>query len=85
MVNTPSAVVQLTIPFEALAQSVANLSTDEKYRLFQQLEQELDEEDAWEEHDPIALAEMEEARAAYERGDYITLEEFVERLDSGDE
>ncbi len=85
MLQSMTTSVQLTIPFEALAQSVTNLSTEEKYRLFQQLEQELDEEDAWAAHDPVALAEIEEARAAYARGDYITLPEFIATLDNGNE
>jgi len=36
------------------------------------------EEERWE-HDPAVLVQIQEARAAYQAGDYITLEEYVAR------
>ncbi len=37
------------------------------------------EEDAWEQ-DPTVLAEIREARAAYEAGDSLTIDEYMARI-----
>jgi hypothetical protein len=69
--------VTLQIPFEALVASLANLSLKEKRRLWELLDAELAEyEDALWEKDMTSQAEIREARAAYETGDYVTLDEY---------
>jgi len=72
------AAVKLLIPFDALVQSITELDIDKKRRLWELLEEELAqaEEEHWEQ-DPVVRAEIREARAAYEAGDYVTLEEYI--------
>ena len=69
--------INLSIPFESLTQAVQSLSWEEQQKLLEILEkQNLDSEEAWE-NSPEILAEVEEARQAYQSGDYQTLEEFL--------
>ena len=69
--------------FEAVRESVARLGSEDKARLLQLLEAELGlaEEAVWE-ADPGVQSEIREARAAYDSGDYVTLEEYIS--DRGD-
>lgn len=62
--------------FEAVRDSVARLQPEEKVRLWQLLEAEigLAEEAVWEQDTGIQ-SEIREARAAYDAGDYVALEE----------
>jgi len=70
--------VRLLIPLEALLDGVAGLSLKDKRRLWELLDEEIAqaEEDACE-RDPTIQAEIQEARAAYQVGDYVTIEEYV--------
>ena len=70
--------VKLLIPFESLANSIAKLSAVDKRRLWELLDQEMAqiEEEAWEQ-DPTTQAEIQEARAAYQSGDYVTIDDYV--------
>ncbi|GLI36438.1 hypothetical protein [Desulforhabdus amnigena] len=70
--------VKLLVPFESLVQSIAELSIEDKRRLWAFLEDELArmEEETWEQ-DPAVRAEIEEARAAYAAGDYMTINEYI--------
>ena len=69
--------INLSIPFESLTQAIQSLSWEEQQKLLEILEkQNLDSEEAWE-NSPEILAEVEEARQAYQSGDYQTLEEFL--------
>jgi len=62
--------INLSIPFESLA-------WEEQQKSLEILEkQNLDSEEAWE-NSPEILAEVEEARGAYQSGDYQILEEFL--------
>lgn len=72
--------VRLSIPFESLVNSVADLSLKDKRRLWVVLNEQLAlaEEDAWEQ-DSAFQAEIQEARVAYEAGDYVTIDEYVAR------
>ncbi|MBC7228046.1 MAG: hypothetical protein H5T61_12595 [Thermoflexales bacterium] len=74
-------IVRLSVPFDSLVESVLNLSPREKLRLWQLLNEQIAQ---WEEElleeDPIVRAEIQEAREAYLRGDYITIEEYVARM-----
>jgi len=72
--------VKLLIPFEALAESVTELNLADKLRLWALLEEQINlAEEEREEQDPAVLAQIQEARAAYQAGDYVTLEEYVAR------
>lgn len=70
--------VKLVIPFESLVESVVGLSLEDKRRLWELLEEQIaqTEEEAWEQ-DPTAQAEIQEARDAYQAGDYVTIDEYA--------
>ena len=70
--------VRLSIPFDALLDSVAELSLREKLRLWRLLDEQLAqvEEDSWEQ-DPTVQADIREARSAYKAGDYVTIDEYI--------
>ncbi len=67
----PTKSVKLTIPVGVLMDSIAGLSRGEKRRLREWLDTQLDpngEETA-----------VRAARAAFEQGDYLTVEEYIAR------
>ncbi|MDH7487147.1 MAG: hypothetical protein QHJ81_12830 [Anaerolineae bacterium] len=70
--------VKLVIPFESLVASVANLSLTDKRRLWEILDEQMAqaEEEQWE-RDPVVQAEIREARAAYQAGEYVTVDEYI--------
>jgi hypothetical protein len=70
--------VRLQIPFESLVDAISSLGLEEKRRLWQRLDEEITqaEEDLLEE-DPTIKAEIQEARTAYQTGDYQTIEEYI--------
>lgn len=70
--------VELVVPFSALVRSISRLSREDKHRLWELLRQEMaeGEDEAWE-SDAGVQAEVAEARAAYEAGDYVTIEEYA--------
>jgi len=70
--------IKLTVPFESLLKCVSDLKVQDKLHLLALLESELAqiEEEAWEK-DPSIRAEIQEARAAFESGDYITIDEYL--------
>jgi hypothetical protein len=72
--------VKLPVPFESLVDSIAGLNLKQKLQLWKLLDEQLAqaEEEAWE-HDPAAQAEIREARAAYEAGDYVTIDEYIDQ------
>ena len=74
------ATVKLLIPFEALVESVRELSLKDKLRLWELLDKQIAqaEEDAWEQ-DPAVQAEIREARAAYLVGDCLAIDEYAAR------
>jgi hypothetical protein len=70
--------VTLEIPFELLLNAINSLGIDEKRRLWQLLEEEIAEAEAdLLEEEPSVQAEIESARAAYEAGDYQTIDEYI--------
>jgi hypothetical protein len=70
--------VKLLIPFQTLIDSISALSLEDKRHLWELLDEQMAqiEEELWEQ-DPKAQAEIREARAAYEAGDYVTIDEYV--------
>jgi hypothetical protein len=70
--------VTLLIPFESLIDSVTALSLEDKRRLWELLYEQLAqaEEEMWDQ-DPTTQAEIQEARAAYRSGDYVTIDEYI--------
>ncbi len=72
--------VSLSIPFESLAEAIKDLSLDEKYRLWELLEEQIAQtEEAKLEQDSSIQAEIEAARKEYQVGDYETIDEYVAR------
>lgn len=69
--------VKINIPFEALLNSIAELSIEEKIQLRDYLDEQIGVLE--EEENPALEAESREARDAYERGDYVTIDEYIER------
>ena len=70
--------IKLQIPFESLVEAISNLDTEQKQKIWQILNEEMDTiEDELEESNPRIKSEIEAARKAYEAGDYITLEEYT--------
>ena len=70
--------VELSIPFDSLVDSVTKLHLRDKFRLWELLDEQMADEEAevWDE-DPTAQAEIREARAAYQAGDYVTIDEYI--------
>lgn len=70
--------VKLTIPFDSLIESIEQLSLEEKRRLWELLDEQIAqaEEELWE-RDARIQAEIDEARAAYATGDYVTVDEYL--------
>lgn len=66
--------IQVVIPFESLINSLAGPSLQDKLRLWKWLGEHIAqvEENSWEQ-DPALQAELREARAAYQAGDYVTI------------
>ena len=75
-----SGTVKLSIPFESLAESIKDLSFGEKYRLLDILEEQIAQaEEEMLERDPDFQAEIQKARAEYQSGDYVTIDEYIAR------
>jgi len=73
-----SDTVNLSIPFESLVESMKELSLDEKYRLWELLEEQIAQaEEEILERDPSVQAEIQAARAEYQSGDYETIDEYI--------
>jgi hypothetical protein len=72
--------VNLTVPFEAIVDSITQLPLPEKRILWELLEEEIAaaEEALWEQ-DPAFQAELQEARAAYKAGDYVSLDAYISK------
>ncbi|MBD0344960.1 MAG: hypothetical protein ICV63_09105 [Coleofasciculus sp. Co-bin14] len=70
--------INLKISFESLVNAIGSLGLEEKRKLWKILDEQIAEaEDNFLEEDPNAQAEIEEARTAYQRGDYLTLDEYI--------
>ena len=70
--------VKLLVPFESLVDSIMGLSLRDKLRLWELLDEQLAQaEEEILEQDPEVQAEIKEARAAYQSGDYMTIDEYI--------
>jgi hypothetical protein len=70
--------VELLIPFESLVKSITKLHMKDKFQLWELLDEQMAhaEEKAWEE-DPSVQDEIQEARTAYQEGNYVTVNEYI--------
>ena len=68
----------MTQTLRTIVDSIHQLTIGEQLQLFELLEEELaqHEEDAFE-NDPKVTAEIHEARLQYERGDFVTVDEYL--------
>ncbi len=69
--------VKLQIPFASLVEAIASLKYEDKLQLLQLLEAEIADAEDLLENDPVVLAEVEDARRAYQQGDYQTIDEYI--------
>jgi hypothetical protein len=70
--------ITLVVPFESLITSIKALKLKEKRKLWELLDAELAEyEDEIWEKDTASQLQIQEARAAYKTGDYLTLDEYL--------
>lgn len=77
--------VHLMIPFQVIVEFIEGLSLKDKRRLWALLDEEIAqaEEAAWEQ-DPAFQAEIQEARTAYQTGDYVTIDEYMSQPPQND-
>jgi regulator of replication initiation timing len=74
-----SATVKLQVSFESLIEAIATLDLENKRHLLEILEDQIFETEEDEmENRPEVLAEVEEARKAYQAGDYQTIQEYID-------
>ena len=69
--------INISIPFQSLVSSVKRLTFEEKIELLETIEEQLEEQSM--QRNPLVLKEIEAARAAYEAGDYVTLDVYKAR------
>jgi hypothetical protein len=70
--------VRMQVSLESLIEAITPLNVEVKRKLLEILEDQIfeAEEDSME-NDPQVLAEVEEARKAYQIGDYQTIQEYI--------
>lgn len=86
MVKVKEMEVQLKIPFSTLISLMEQLELEDMLKLRELLDEKLFEyEDELMLANPRIMAEIREARAEYEAGDYITLQELMAELNKADD
>jgi hypothetical protein len=70
--------VRMQVSLESLIEAITSLNVEVKRKLMEILEDQIfeAEEDVME-NDPEVLAEVEEARKAYQIGNYQTIQEYI--------
>ncbi len=70
--------VRMQVSLESLIEAIATLDLGVKRKLMEIIEDQIIEsEEESMENDPEVLAEVEEARKAYQIGDYQTIQEYI--------
>jgi hypothetical protein len=69
--------INLQVSFESLVGAIASLNAENKRQLIEILEDQLFEAEEEMENHPEVLAEVAEARKAYQAGDYQTIQEYI--------
>lgn len=70
--------VRMQVSLESLIEAIATLDLGVKRKLMEIIEAQIFEsEEESMENDPEVLAEVEEARKAYQIGDYQTIQEYI--------
>jgi hypothetical protein len=75
-----SDVVKLSIPFTSLIAAISELDPQDKHRLLEMLEEELAdiEQTAWEQN-PALQVELQQARAEFDAGDFVSIETYIDQ------
>lgn len=70
--------IKFNVPFESLIEAITSLDLEKKHQLMDILKDQLFEaEEDLIEQEPQVLDEIKEAKKAYHKGDYETLEEYI--------
>ncbi|TRV11689.1 MAG: hypothetical protein EWV41_05255 [Microcystis wesenbergii Mw_MB_S_20031200_S109] len=70
--------VRMQVSLESLIEAITSLDLGVKRKLMEIIEDQIFEsEEEFMENDPEVLAEVEEARKAYQIGDYQTIQEYI--------
>ncbi|OKH37037.1 hypothetical protein NIES2119_14545 [[Phormidium ambiguum] IAM M-71] len=69
--------IKFNVPFESLVEAITSLDLEKKRQLLEILEDSMFESEESLEQEPQVLAEIEEARKAYSKGDYQTIQEYI--------
>lgn len=69
--------IKFNVPFESLIEAITSLDLEKKRELLEILEDLVFESEESLEEEPQVLAEIEEARKAYQVGDYQTIQEYI--------
>lgn len=72
-----AAGIQISISFESLITAIKSLDLSKKRELLSILEDHIFEAEEEMEEDPETITEIEEARQAYQRGDYQTIQDYI--------
>ncbi|MBE9227531.1 hypothetical protein IQ264_19055 [Phormidium sp. LEGE 05292] len=70
-------IVKFNVPFESLVEAITSLDLEKKRELLEILEDLVFESEESLEQEPQVMADIEEARKAYQRGDYQTIQEYI--------
>ncbi|CAD5916291.1 hypothetical protein PCC9214_00363 [Planktothrix tepida] len=69
--------IQVDISFDSLITAIKSLDLSQKRQLLEILEDQIFEAEEELEEDPKIIAEIEEARQAYQRRDYQTIQDYI--------
>jgi hypothetical protein len=67
--------VTFNVPFESLIEAITSLDLEKKCELLEILEDLVFESEESLEQEPQVMAEIEEARKAYHKGDYLNIKD----------
>ncbi len=72
--------IKIDIPFNSLLESIKKLSIEEKFEIWNIINLELDKtEEEFFIKDPQMRLEIKEAKEAYEAGDFLSIDEFINK------
>lgn len=75
-----TSTINLKIPFESLNEVINSLDLSQKQQLLEILEQQIfEEEESCYQDDEETLAELQKVRAEYQSGDYVTLDQYLNK------
>lgn len=76
----PESTIRIRVPLESLLDSIPKLNLKQKLRLWELLEQQIAQADEDTlEQDPEVQAQIRAARADYQAGDYVTIDEYISK------